>query len=54
MEDNERRNLARGDEGTDHTYLESLRADGLLTPSLLKIYMASIILGRAADSSRST
>jgi hypothetical protein len=49
VEDNKRGNLAPGDEGNGHAYLESLYADGLLTPSLLKIYVASIILGRAAD-----
>jgi len=38
-----------GDAASGHAYLESLRAGGLLRPNLLKIYVASIILGRAAD-----
>ena len=37
------------DEATGLAYLESLRTEGVLNPSLLKIYVGSVILGRAAD-----
>lgn len=48
--ENERRN---GAEALSHrageSYLEGLRDEGLLKPDLLKIYVAGVIFGRAAD-----
>ena len=50
LTDNER---MIGAEALDHRagegYLESLREEGLLKPDLLKIYVAGVIFGRAAD-----